>query len=241
MSGNAALVTGAAKRVGRAIALGLATQGYDIILHYHHSAMEAEATRQDILAKGVACELLQGNLAQTEQLSALVEQAFQLMPHCNALINNASSFGRASLGEMTLEHYLQEFAVNLHAPVFLTQAFSRHTNHAVVVNLLDTMINHHQHAHAAYLLAKKSLADFTQMAALEFAPGLRVNGVCPGFLLPSSGWDGDYQAKLQSRLPLGKTAAVENIVEAIWALISNPAITGQLLFVDGGEHLLGSK
>ncbi len=235
---SAALVTGAARRVGRELALHLAANGYDIALHYHTSKKEARATAADIRALGRRCELFSADLADGRHWPGLIEKAHAAFAGLSVLVNSASVFDRGGLADGDAALFEKEFRINLTAPVFLTQAFARQVGRGVVVNMLDSRITQNKHPYGFYLLAKKALAEFTRMAAVELGPDIRVNGVCPGYVLPPEGWDDHYRASLEKRLPLGKTATVDDIAKAVWALIANESLTGQFLFVDGGESLI---
>ena len=237
---KAAFVTGGAKRLGRAIALRLAQEGYDIALHYHRSEVEANALAEEIRSLGQQAVLLCQDLRELSALSGLMETAFSHMPHLKVLVNNASTFRRIGFAEMTNESLLEDMAVNYHTPMLLTQAFARevavhNTGHANVIHMLDTAIEGNYGAYFAYLLAKKGLRDFTFMAAKELAPTVRVNAICPGFILPSEGEDGEnYDPK--GKAPLGK-AETEDITDAVMQLVIARYLTGQLLYVDAGEHV----
>lgn len=238
MTRPALLITGAAKRVGKAIALHFAAKGYDIALHYNHAQAEAEVVARDIAALGVRCELLQADLADPGRYEPLIAGAYNLFPSLAALVNNASVFDAGQFMESDIAMYEREFRINTQAPIFLTQAFAKYVGEGAVVNMIDTKISHHKHSHFFYLLSKKTLAEFTKMAAMELAPRVRVNGVCPGFLLPGGGWGQDYQGRLEPNLPLKKIATLDEVAGAVYSLIENKSITGQFLYVDGGEHLL---
>ena len=238
MTRPAILITGAAKRVGKAIALHFARTGYDVVLHYHHSQAEAEKVADEIRVLGGACELLQADLADPAQVAPLVTRAYGLFPALSVLVNNASVFDAGKFMESDVALYEKEFRINTQAPIFLTQAFAKYVGSGAVVNMLDTKIVRHKHSHFFYLLSKKTLAEFTKMAAIELAPHVRVNAVCPGFLLPGGGWGEDYQARLEPNLPLQKIATLDEVVKAVYSLTENKSLTGQCLFVDGGEHLL---
>ncbi len=234
----AALVTGAARRLGRQIALHLASNGYDIALHYNTSEGEAKKTAAEITALGARCEILKADLADTAVYETLVSKAHKAFPGLSALVNSASIFERAPLMESDAALYEKEMTVNLQAPVFLTQAFARTVKQGCVVNLLDANVTTYNHPYFFYLLSKKALLEFTRMAAAQLGPAIRVNGVCPGFTLPPEGWDKTFQAKLEARLPLKKIATPEDIAQAVHLLIHTQSLTGQVLFVDGGESLL---
>ena len=235
---NAVLITGAAKRVGKALALHFAAQGFDIALHYHTSEQEAGELANTIRGLGVACELFAADLADVDYIDRLVEEAYQAFPHLNTLINNASVFDAGRFLESDCVLYRKQMRINTEAPIMLTQAFAKRINQGAVVNMLDSKITDNTHSHFYYLLSKKALHAFTLMAAAELGPDIRVNAVCPGFLLPGGGWDEGYQNRLEARLPLRKTATLDDVSQAVYSLATNTALTGQCLFLDGGESLL---
>ncbi|MDX2074045.1 MAG: SDR family oxidoreductase [Alphaproteobacteria bacterium] len=235
---RALLITGGAQRVGKAVSLYFAAQGYDVALHYRRSQAEAEKTAGEIRALGAACALLQADLADPTQYADLVARAYHHFPALSVLVNNASVFDAGRFMESDAALYEQEFRINTQAPIFLTQAFAKYVGRGAVVNMLDTKIVHHRHSHFFYLLSKKTLAQFTKMAAMELAPHVRVNAVCPGFLLPGGGWGDDYQQRLEPNLPLQKIATLDEVAKAVYSLCDNSSLTGQCIFVDGGEHLL---
>jgi NAD(P)-dependent dehydrogenase (short-subunit alcohol dehydrogenase family) len=237
MSKDAVLVTGAAKRVGRALALHLAHQGHDIALHYHTSAAEAEILKREVEGLNVACELFACDLSDLESLPKLISSVLERFAGCRTLINNASRFEPGNFLTGSLQEYGQMMRINFESPMFLAQAFARQVAGGHVINLLDTKIADQKHSHFFYLLAKKCLRDFTLMAATELGVRCRINAVCPGYLLPSEGWTEDYVQRLNARLPLGKHAEVEDVCHAVAFLMESRAITGQLIYVDGGEHL----
>ncbi len=239
MPESAVLITGAAKRVGRALALHLAKEGYDIGLHYHRSHDEAEQTAQEIERLGRKCALLRADLGDLQALPSLIRQAQSALPHCRGLINNASLFTPKPFMEAMPEDYEAMFRINFAAPAFLTQAFAEAYPSGHVVHMLDTKVMKNKHSYFYYLLAKKSLRDFTKMAAVELAPNIRVNAVCPGILLPSElGHDEEYMRKRAESLPLKQIAGVPEVCDTVAWLLRSGGITGQCIFVDGGEHLL---
>jgi NAD(P)-dependent dehydrogenase (short-subunit alcohol dehydrogenase family) len=234
----AILVTGGARRVGRAIALHLAQAGYDIALHYNHSDEEAQQTAADIKNIGAACQLFQADLADISVYDDLIMRALKAFPSLVALVNNASVFDRGTFMESDVALYQKEFRINFEAPVFLTQVFARHVKEGAVVNMLDTNVTRQVTSYFFYSLSKKALLEFTRMAARELGAAIRVNAVCPGYLLPSEGWGEEYRAKLEQNLPLKKIASVEDVAQAVHILITTPSLTGQVLFIDGGESLI---
>jgi NAD(P)-dependent dehydrogenase (short-subunit alcohol dehydrogenase family) len=232
-----ALVTGGAVRLGRAIALALAGAGYDIALHYGRSAEAAEATAAEIRALGVACHPLSVDLADVAALPGLVEGARAALPNLSVLVNSASAYGQATIAATTAELFDQQLAVNLRAPFFLTQAFAAQLGAGHVINIIDNKVGFNQFQYAAYLLAKKSLVEFTRMAAVELAPNVRVNGVAPGVVLPAGTRSPEYIAWRVSGIPLRRQGETGDITGAILYLLGSAFVTGQILTVDGGEAL----
>jgi pteridine reductase len=235
---GAALVTGAAKRIGKAIALHLAEQGYDIALHYLNSKKEAQQTQQEIQAKGVQCELFKCDLADEKETSQLIENIYRKFPQLTLLINNASIFEGTYTFKSRLEDFNLHYAIDLKAPYILTTDFANQCKKGHIINLLDTHTVKNKAAYVAYLLCKKSLTDITKMTAVEFAPDIRVNGIAPGIILPPEGKKEDHLNRLAKDIPLKKKGNPGYITHALQFLLENDFITGQIIFVDGGEHLL---
>jgi NAD(P)-dependent dehydrogenase (short-subunit alcohol dehydrogenase family) len=234
----AILITGGAKRVGAALARFFSTNGYDIALHYHHSETEAKQLQQEIAANGSKCMLFRHDLADAAGLENLVGKVGASFPACSALINNASVFERGELMQTSEELFDRQFAINLKAPFFLTQAFAKQFKSGHIVNVLDTDIVHNQVSHFAYLMSKKSLADFTKMAARALGPDISVNAVCPGCILPSDQNEEAYEQKMQSVVPLKSHPDTDDVAQSVYWLLQQKHITGQLIFVDGGKHVL---
>lgn len=235
---KAALITGGAKRVGREIALALAEQGYDIALHYFKSQAEAQTLKKEIEAMGRKAQIFSFDLVDTQAIEPWICEIAGLFPALELLVNNASIFERTSFADSTVADFTNHMAINAAAPIFLTKAFAKHVKHGQVINLLDTNITDTHGSHFFYLLSKKTLADFTRMAARELGPQIRVNAVCPGVVLPSDQQPMGYEENLAKRLPMAEQSSVEDIVRAVNYLLDATHITGQLLFTDSGQHLL---
>lgn len=233
----AALVTGSAIRLGKHIALHLAKAGYDIALHYNSSADAAKETQKVIQSLGVSCEIFQFDLMDAAGSDAFIAKVQAHFPHLGVLVNSASGYTAAPIAETSPEIFDTQFALNIRAPFFLTKAFAARVARGNVVNIIDNKMAYHQYAYAAYLLAKKSLADFTRMAALEFAPQIRVNAVAPGVVLPASVRSEEYiQWRIQG-IPLKKQGSPDHIGQAVLNFLQNDFITGQIMVVDGGENI----
>lgn len=233
---KAVLITGGARRVGAAIALMFAEQGYDVALHYNRSKSDALKIQKKIRILGQRCELFSGDLTKTKNITALMAKVKKAMPHCVALVNNASIFERKEFEKTTEALFDRQFAVNFKAPFFLTQAFAKTFKKGCVVNMLDTDIVTTQVSHFAYLLSKKSLAAFTEMSDAAL-PGIRVNAVCPGLVLPSQKSDIAYMKRMEKILPEKRTPTVQEVAYAVYQLCEGEQ-RGEFVFVDGGKHLL---
>lgn len=237
----AVLITGASKRIGQALALGMAQDGFTILLHYFQSAQGAEATAEAIEKMGAACHLFKADLSDMAAVNHLAQQVFEAPSkdwECRHLIHNASVFEAGSLHQTSEGLFDRHLQVNLKAPFFLTRSFAAgFRGEGSVINLLDTRIQNHSTTHFAYSLSKKMLFEFTKMAAKELAPRLRVNGVCPGLILPPDDEDELYLMEKSKTIPLQKIGSVAEILQAVRFLRDSPFVTGDCLFLDGGEHL----
>jgi len=238
MTNPAILITGAAKRVGKAMALHFAKQGWDIALHYHHSEDEARATAEEIQELGVQCQRFQQDLTVIPALAAFMGEVNRTVPNLQALINSASVFEPCKFAEMDEAHYDRDMDINLKSPLFLTHAFVEHVKQGAVINIIDSFTTKEQTTFFPYLLAKKSLKDATRMLAATLAPDIRVNAVCPGTVLPAPGFGEDFMRKKEASLPMQALATPEDVAATCHQLISNKALTGQIIYVDGGEQLI---
>jgi NAD(P)-dependent dehydrogenase (short-subunit alcohol dehydrogenase family) len=235
-----ALITGGAKRVGRAIALALAEMKWNIALHYRTSEKEAEALSETIRNTGVECRPFAADLERIEEVTALVPAVREFFQDLNLLINSASIFERIEFFDTDPDILMRFWNVNFRAPFFLTQEFARHCKKGQVINILDTKINRNSIKYFPYSLSKKSLEDFTRMAAETLGPDIRVNGISPGLILPSRHIsEADFE-KMGERLPLRMTGGPEFIVKTVLFFLENSFITGEVIAVDGGEHLKSS-
>ncbi|MBN1780250.1 SDR family oxidoreductase [bacterium] len=234
---KAALITGGAKRLGRAIAVALAEKGFNIALHYNRSRSEAEQTSSVIGKRGVRCELFQCDLEDQAAAASLFSDVRHVFPNCTCLVNSASVFERRTWMNTDPDFFDRIMNINFRAPLILSQAFAQSGNSGVIINLLDTKIAHHSEQFFMYTLSKKCLAEFTRMCASVAGPGIRVNGICPGMILPSEETSGAMLDKMAKKIPLQKRGEMQHVVKAVLYLIENEFVTGDFLFVDGGEHL----
>jgi pteridine reductase len=234
---RAALVTGGAVRLGRAIAISLAEAGHDIALHYNGSEARACLTATEIRDRGVDCELFRRDLGQTSQLRSLILEAKATFGSLDVLVNSASIYEPGTIADTTPEQIDKMWAVNFKAPFFLMKEFREKVGRGSIVNVLDNKIAFNQYQYAAYLISKKALADVTKMAALEFAPRIRVNGIAPGVILPAANRTDEYLRWRRRGIPVSEIGHPNHISEAVGYLLNNQFVTGQILFVDGGEGI----
>ena len=240
LSSTTALVTGAAKRLGRATALALAREGVDVVVHYVSSSAEAELLAHEIEALGVRAWILQGDLSDPKAAVGLMDEACSVAGKCDILVNNASVFPESTFAELSAGDVHAN--VNLHAlsPAFLARAMHAKGRPGAVVNMLDCMIADYDKKHVAYHLSKKMLHTLTRIMAVELAPHIRVNAVAPGLILPPAGKDESYLAGLASSNALNRHGCADDVTAAILFLLKSDFVTGQTIFVDGGRNLRGS-
>jgi len=238
LQGRAALVTGAGVRLGREIALALAGEGADLVIHYNTSRAEAEQVAAEVRALGGRAAVAQAELADADALAGLVDRAGEMVGPLHILVNSASIFAPSTVADMTLDQVIENLRVNAWAPFELSRRFAaQEIESGHIVNLLDTRVVGLDLGHAAYILSKHVLAQLTRMTAAEFAPRIAVNAVAPGLILPPPGEDESYLAKLAGSLPLQRHGGPEDVVDAILYLVKTRFVTGQVIFVDGGRHL----
>ncbi len=238
LEGRTALVTGAAVRLGRAIALALAERGANVIVHYRSSREEAEAACAELAALGARAWPLQADLASPDQAADLIPRAAELAGPVQVLVNSASIFGPSTLADMTLDQVSANLTVNAWAPLALMRALAaQEIDEGRIVNLLDTRVQGLDLDHAAYILSKHALLQLTRMAAAELAPRITVNAVAPGLILPPPGEDEGYLDALAGSLPLQRHGSAEDVADAVAYLLQAGFVTGQVIFVDGGRHV----
>lgn len=238
--GRAALVTGAAKRLGRAIAVGLASEGASVVVHYHSSHDEAEAVCDELAEVGVEAWPLQADLSSPQEAQRLIPRAAELAGPLQVLVNSASIFEPSTLADVTFDEVVQNATVNAWGPFAIMRAFAgQKIDEGSVLNLLDTRVHGFDLSHVAYILSKHLLLQLTRMTAVEYAPRVRVNAVAPGLILPPPGQDESYLQALAGSLPLQRHGGAQDIVDAALYLIEARFVTGQVIYVDGGRHLRG--
>lgn len=234
---KSALVTGGAKRIGCAIALHLAKNGYDIALHYNTSDKEAKLLAGEIKKLKQKCVLFKSDFNNLNQIKNLIKKVKRRFRNLTLLINNASIFGSGEFLKTNTDLFERHFNVNFKAPFFLTRDFARFCKKGQIINMLDTNIARKQSKYFAYTLSKKMLCEFTKMAAVELAPDIRVNAIAPGPILPPRGKDEEYLKLASEKVPLKRKGEIKNIIQALSFFLENDYVTGQCIFIDGGKNL----
>ena len=244
MQGRAVLVTGAARRIGAAIARALHADGARVVLHCHRSREEAEALADELNdVRAESCAIVQADLLQVAALPRLAEDAARAFGRLDGLVNNASSFHATPMGEIALSQWEDLVGTNLRAPLFLAQAAAPHLRawQGAIVNIVDIHADRPLVDYAVYTVAKAGLAGLTRALALELAPDVRVNGVAPGAILwPEGGahFSPAERARITEQTPLERIGSPEDVAGAVkYLLFDAPFVTGEILSVDGGRRL----
>jgi pteridine reductase len=242
LSGQAVLVTGAAKRIGAAIARGFHAEGACIAIHYHRSASEAQGMCDELnRARPNSATALSADLRDTAALPAIIEGTVQAFGKLNVLINNASTFYPTPIGTITLDQWQDLIGINLRAPLFLSQAAAPHLrqSNGLIVNIVDIHGRRPLPQHPVYSTAKAGLIMLTRSLARELGPDIRVNGIAPGPILwPEGGIDPKLQAEIVSKTLLKRSGSPEDVVKtALFFAKDAPYVTGQILAVDGGRSV----
>ena len=241
LRGRVGIVTGGGIRVGRAIALGLARSGVDVFIHYNRSAEPAERTAQEMRDLGVNAEIGSVDLSDPATAPELIDLAARTLGAPSILVNSASGFPADTIGDVTLEQWRHTFDLTLAAPVFATQALANALPKdldGAVVNITDVRTQSPYRERFSYIVAKGGIDTFTRAAALQLAPRVRVNAVALGVILPPPHEDDTYAQRLAAQLPIGRPGGTAPVVATVLSLLENDFVTGEIVRVDGGGHLL---
>ncbi|MBN1934919.1 MAG: SDR family oxidoreductase [Anaerolineae bacterium] len=244
--GKIAIVTGGAVRLGRAMALALAERGAHVVVHYNASAGPAQQVVEQIAALGVQSLAVQADLSKPRLASTVVERTVAHFGRADILVNSAAIFEPGNWDDTDEENWDRHFDINLKSPFFLTQAFAskiltdqvRTAPRAHVVNIIDWTAVYPGVDHLAYTLTKAGLWALTQSLAQALAPNIQVNAIAPGMILPPPGKGPDYLTENAPKIPLKRPGSAEEIVKALLYLLDADFVTGQMIYVTGGRHLL---
>ncbi len=239
LKGRGVLVTGAAKRVGRIIALTVAGRGADVVVHYHHSHQDAHRTVEEIRALGVRAAAISADLGSVPESVALVEQAAAFLGRLDVLVNNASVFLRTPFETITEQQWDIHFDINVKAVFFCSQAAARimqKQGEGKIINISDWAGYRPYMHYIPYCVSKAGVIALTQVLARTLAPAIQVNGVAPGPVLLPEDYDETEREKILRGTPLGRLGSPEDVARAVLFLIEgSDFITGHTLVVDGGR------
>lgn len=238
---SSVLITGAGLRIGSGLAQALAADGWFVVVHYNSSPDAADETLRVIRAHGGDGMTVQADLADPHAAEVLVERIGIDAPPVCALINNASLFEVDTPADFTLESWEQHHNVNLLSPILLSRAMAAalpEGRKGCVINLLDNKLEALNPDHFSYTLSKIGLQGATQIMAMALAPRVRVCGVAPGITLIAPDQDQEAFERAHCMNPLGQGCTVEDIVRAVRFILATPSLTGQVVTIDGGQHLM---
>ena len=247
LHGEVALVTGGAKRIGAAISRAVSAEGAAVIVHHHESKREAIGLVEELRGNGGQAWAVRGDLGKAGNRARILHDARKAAgAPITLLVNNASSFPEGKVSTLSREDLRQAVEVNAWAPFALARTFAEELpagRRGAVVNLIDARVHDYDWQHVGYWLAKRMLADLTRICAVDFAPGVRVNGVSPGAVLGPSNRpmtpeeEKEFLTRMAKHIPLRRTPTPQDIADAVVFLLSARATTGTVIEVDGGRHL----
>lgn len=238
LQGKTAIVTGAARRIGRAISIALAEAGANIVVHDHQSLQgECEKLCDELDQFGIISRIVTADFEKPDDYESLIGRALKVTGNLNILVNNASIFIGDTLRDADFKSLMRHMQINAWVPLVLSREFARLVTKGKIINLLDTRISGYDWKHVSYILSKQVLYILTKMMAVEFASGISVNAVAPGLILPPAGRDMSYLQEMAQTVPLKRHGGSSDIVDTVLFLLRSDFITGQVINVDGGRHL----
>ena len=238
---NAVLITGGARRLGRAIAVDLAAAGWPVVIHYNGSEDAALQAKHAIERDGGCAAIVQADLSIEDDVRCLIERSENLLGPVGVLINNASVFEWDDASSATAQSFALHMDIHLKAPLILCQQFAErlpNTAGGIIVNVIDSRVLNPTPRHLTYTLSKTGLWTLTRALAEEFAPRVRVNAIGPGPILPEKGQAVEEFRARCTRLPLQRPASLSEVCDSVRFLIAQRAITGQMITLDGGDHVI---
>jgi pteridine reductase len=238
LTGQTAMVTGGLQRIGRAMAVALAGQGANIVIHHSGRVPVPDDLPAELERFGVKWWLIPADFQAPDQTETLMARVFDTAGSLDMLINSAAVFPPDTLQDIRWEGLTRTLQINAWTPLVLSREFANRVRSGRIVNLLDTRIIGHDLKHTSYILSKHSLAVLTKMMALVYAPGITVNAVAPGLILPPVDKDEAYLDRPAAGIPLRRHGGPEDIVAAVLYLLTAEYVTGEILYVDGGQHLM---
>jgi NAD(P)-dependent dehydrogenase (short-subunit alcohol dehydrogenase family) len=239
MEANKIIITGAATRIGAAIAKKLSSPGVEMVIHYNNSKKEAEKLQKELLKNKTKVYLVKGNLAKEQDLKKIIQFSKSKLKYFDCLINNASLFENDSLKNFSSKSWNQHLDINLKAPAYLTKEFSKNTKgkNNNIINIIDQRVFKLTPFFFSYTLSKTGLYTLTKTSAMELAPNVRVNGIAPGPTIKNNRQTEAHFKKQYLATPLKQQVNVKDICSAVDFFIKNSSITGQVIAVDSGQNL----
>lgn len=239
LRGRVALVTGAGRRVGRALAVGLGAQGMRVAIHYHASDRGARDTAKSILEVGGSATLVSADLTAGDAPAALVADVVRELGAIHVLVNSSAVMERTPLGEVTAAQWDAMMALNLRAPFMLAQAAAPHlaSGDGAIVNIADLAAFETWPAYIPHGISKAGIVYMTRALARTLAPHVRVNAIAPGAVLLPENWREEDAEKIRESTPLGRLGSPKDVVEAMLYLLRADYVTGETIIVDGGRHV----
>ena len=239
LRGRVALVTGAGRRVGRALAVALGTEGMTVGVHYHASDAGARETARMIERAGGKATLLAADLTGDDTAAGLIDDVVHRLGSLDVLVNSSAVMERTPLGEVTARQWDAMMALNLRAPFLLSQAAAPHLARArgAIVNIADLAAFETWPAYIPHGISKAGVVYMTRALARTLAPDVRVNGIAPGAVLLPDQWNEDDAAKLRESTPLRRLGSPDDVVGAMLYLLRADYVTGEVIIVDGGRHV----
>jgi len=239
LGGRVALVTGAGRRVGRALAIALGARGMHVVVHYNSSAAGAEETARLVMRAGGRADIMRADLTDTAEVEALVDAAVAVRGSLDVLVNSAAVMLRTPLGETTPADWDAMFALNTRAPYFLSQraAPALRAARGSIINIADLAAFETWPAYVPHAITKAAVVQMTRALARVLAPEVRVNAIAPGVALLPEGWSEADAEHLRSTTPLRRLGSPEDVATAMLYLLDAEYVTGDVLMVDGGRHV----
>ncbi len=238
-TGKTAIVTGAGRRLGRHIAISLAASGMNVIVHFSKSEPEAEETAKLARENGVRAWAIRADFSGGDELTSFADSCTNAAGSVEVLVNSASIYTEGGILDSPDSQFIENMIINALAPLALCRWFAKQCSNGTIVNILDARMDDYDPDHVPYTLAKQALRSLTRMLSIELAPGVRVNGVAPGLILPPPGQGAEYLEKRARTNPLETWGDKDDISEAVLYLVGAKFVTGQVIYVDGGRHLRG--
>jgi len=239
MEANKIIITGAATRMGAAIAKKLSGPGVEMIIHYNTSRTEAEKLKKELIKNKTKVYLVKGNLAKEQDLKKIIKFSKDKLRYFDCLVNNASLFENDNLKNFTSKSWGNHINVNLKAPAYLTKEFAKNTRgkNNNIINIIDQRVFKLTPFFFSYTLSKTGLYTLTKTSAMELAPNVRVNGIAPGPTIKNKRQTDNHFKKQYLATPLKRQVNVKDICSAVDFFIKNSSITGQVIAIDSGQSL----